>query len=86
MTRVCEPGAKFYVYFLLQSERFLVEAIVVFDFVQSLLLERSFDPMQNVVHVVLLRPEERKKVQSPVSPSFGFIISIVEAEALASKV
>jgi len=44
---------------LLQSERFFVEAFVVFDLVQSLFLERGFDPMQNVVYVVLLRPEGR---------------------------
>ena len=41
----------------LQSEGFLVEALVVFDLVQSLFLERSFDQMQNVVHVMLLRPK-----------------------------
>lgn len=41
----------------LQSEGFLVEAVVVPNLVQSLLLERSFDPMQNVVRVVFLRPE-----------------------------
>jgi len=42
---------------LLQSECLFVEAFIVFDFVQGLFLERSFDPMQNVVYVVLLRPE-----------------------------
>ena len=49
--RACVSG------FRLQSERFFVEALVVFDSVQSLFLKRSFDPMQNVVYVMLLRPE-----------------------------
>ena len=38
----------------LQSERFLVETIMVFDFVQSLLLEGSFDPVEHIVDVMLL--------------------------------
>jgi len=41
----------------LQSEGFLVETFVVFDSIQSLFLERSFDPMQNVVRVMLLGPK-----------------------------
>ena len=41
----------------LQSEGFLVEAVVVLDLVQGLFFERSFDPVQNVVHVMFLRPE-----------------------------
>ena len=43
---------------ILQSERFLVEAVVVFNLVQSPFLERSFDAMQNVICVMLLWPEE----------------------------
>lgn len=41
----------------LQSEGFLVGTFVVFDPIQSLFLERSFDPMQNVVRVMLLGPK-----------------------------
>lgn len=52
----------------LQSEGFLVEAVVVPNLVQSLLLERGFDPMQNVVHVVLLRPEGVNVSQPLLSP------------------
>jgi hypothetical protein len=45
-------------FLLLQSERFFVEAVEVFDLVQSLFLERSFDAVQNVIYVMLFRPEE----------------------------
>jgi len=44
-------------FLVLQSEGFFVEAVVVFDLVQSLFFERSLDPMQNVVYVVLFRSE-----------------------------
>lgn len=52
----------------LQSEGFLVEAIMVLNLVQSLLLERSFDPMQNVVHVMFPRPEGVNVSRPSVSP------------------
>ena len=67
--------------FLLQSERFFVEAIVVFDLVQSLFLERSFDTMQNVVYVMLVRPEGTFSCRLALR-----ICSFVEAEALTSMV
>ena len=41
----------------LQSEGFFIETVMVFDLVQSLFLERSLDPMQDVINVMLLRPE-----------------------------
>ena len=53
--------------FILQSECFFVEAVVVLDLVQSLFLERSLDPMQNIVYVILIRPEETVQHQSSVS-------------------
>ena len=45
----------------LQSEGFFVETVMIFDFVQSLFLERSFNPMEHVVNVMLLLP--RKKIE-----------------------
>jgi hypothetical protein len=51
---------------ILQSERFFVEAVVVFDLVQSPFLERSFDAMQNVVCVMLLRSEKVFNIQSSI--------------------
>ena len=72
-----------YVFFScnLQSERFFVEAVVVFDIVQGFFLERSFDPMQNVVRVMLLRPGRSISIvdqifENPVRGVFFFLVGV----------
>jgi hypothetical protein len=53
----------------LQSEGFFVETVIIFNFVQSLFLERSFDPVEHIVNVMLLWPrikfEHASDIQNP---------------------
>lgn len=41
----------------LQTKCFLIQRVYLFYFIQSMLFERGFNPVQNVEHMMLFRPE-----------------------------